>query len=337
MTNRSTGPACGNNPHHQMSDGDRQTVADFRSYLELRAATWEQLERAIWVDGDPLMEAIAAAVWEHCRTERPSRVIDHPRNIAAVAAAVARAAASSAGQAPATDRADDDVRDQVLHALDFAYCQGIGYSTPEELLAAYDASRTPAPAGQAEAVLRLVETALGDTLVASARDEALAGIAAVLHATPVGQAAVLTDSERQFLAFALDLAQEQMFSRGDEFTDEDEAALKLLRRMADETPAAEVVPCVNPEPHCAHLHSGLRKGIAVHGRCPGEPAAGARQDEPRPSTPPCVHCTHPKSDHDGRADHRAKHSPLVAGEPWCHACNASCDYAATARQDGAQP
>lgn len=40
----------------------------------------------------------------------------------------------------------------------------------------------------------------------------------------------------------------------------------------------------------------------------------------------CSRCTHPKRDHDGRTDHREKHSPLVAGEPWCHACNAACDY-----------
>ncbi len=53
---------------------------------------------------DPLLEAIADAVWRECRTERPSAVVDHPRNIAAVAAAVARAV-SSAGQAPATETA----------------------------------------------------------------------------------------------------------------------------------------------------------------------------------------------------------------------------------------
>ncbi|MFF6904547.1 hypothetical protein ACFY9Q_01225 [Streptomyces sp. NPDC012389] len=49
---------------------------------QLRAA-------AVWVDGDPLMEAMAAAVYEQCRTE-PSVVVDDPRNIAAVAATVAR-------------------------------------------------------------------------------------------------------------------------------------------------------------------------------------------------------------------------------------------------------
>ena len=37
--------------------------------------------------------------------------------------------------------AGTDLREQVLHGLDFAYCNGIGYETPEKLLAAYDASR----------------------------------------------------------------------------------------------------------------------------------------------------------------------------------------------------
>ena len=43
-----------------------------------------------WVDGDPLMEAIAAAVHERCETGDAGIVHDDPRNIAAVAAAVAR-------------------------------------------------------------------------------------------------------------------------------------------------------------------------------------------------------------------------------------------------------
>jgi hypothetical protein len=67
-------------------------------------------------------------------------------------------AATPAGPAPATNR-DTDVRDQVLHALDFAYCQSLGYSTPEELLAAYDTSRTVQAATDRDA----------DVLVAEAR------------------------------------------------------------------------------------------------------------------------------------------------------------------------
>ncbi|WP_242594554.1 hypothetical protein [Streptomyces sp. GB4-14] len=89
---------CGNDPRAQLTDGDRQAVDNFRAYLGLRATSRELLETAVWVDGDPLMEAMAAAVWEHCRTEHaPAVVVDDPRNIAAVAAVVARAV-SSAGQ-----------------------------------------------------------------------------------------------------------------------------------------------------------------------------------------------------------------------------------------------
>lgn len=55
---------------------------------------------AVWVDGDPLMEAIAAAVWEQCgRSDSGSCVEDDPRTIAAVAAAVS--------VPPPATRADD--------------------------------------------------------------------------------------------------------------------------------------------------------------------------------------------------------------------------------------
>lgn len=48
--------------------------------------------RTTWQDGDPYLEAIAAAVWEHCAKEYGSGiVIDDPRNIAEAVAATARA------------------------------------------------------------------------------------------------------------------------------------------------------------------------------------------------------------------------------------------------------
>ncbi|MGW1433093.1 hypothetical protein ACWD6K_31295 [Streptomyces sp. NPDC002431] len=49
--------------------------------------------------------------------------------------------------------------------------------------------------------------------------------------------AELNDAERQFLTFALDLAADEMASR-DGFTDEDEAALEMFRRMAAEPDGA---------------------------------------------------------------------------------------------------
>jgi hypothetical protein len=64
-------------------------------------------------------------------------------------------AAAPAGPAPATD----DVRAQLLHALDFSYCQGLGYGTPEELLAAYDASRAELPAPDQQTAVTVDELA----------------------------------------------------------------------------------------------------------------------------------------------------------------------------------
>lgn len=56
----------------------------------------------VWQDGDPLMEAIAAAVYEHCEVQRGSGlVIDDPRNIAAAATAGIRDAARQAAGQPA--------------------------------------------------------------------------------------------------------------------------------------------------------------------------------------------------------------------------------------------
>jgi hypothetical protein len=73
--------------------------------------TIDQTPPAVWIDGDPLMEAIAAAVWERCERSDSGLVIDDPRNIAAAAVA----AVSSVGQAPATDHTA--LREQIAEAL----------------------------------------------------------------------------------------------------------------------------------------------------------------------------------------------------------------------------
>ncbi|MFB6665915.1 hypothetical protein [Streptomyces parvus] len=65
----------------------------------------DQLRAAVWVDGDPLMEATACAVWEQCRTEN-SIVVDDPRNIAAVAATVARQLLGTTAAEDVTPSAD---------------------------------------------------------------------------------------------------------------------------------------------------------------------------------------------------------------------------------------
>ncbi|MCX5336926.1 hypothetical protein [Streptomyces sp. NBC_00140] len=55
---------------------------------------------------------------------------------------------------------------------------------------------------------------------------------------PADRAAALTEAERTMLAYALDQAQEHIWSR-DGFTDEDQAAVTSLRRLAAEAPAPE--------------------------------------------------------------------------------------------------
>jgi hypothetical protein len=49
----------------------------------------------------------------------------------------------------------------------------------------------------------------------------------------------LTGPERAMLTFALDLADDAIASRGDEFTDDDRTALASLRRMADAAEAGD--------------------------------------------------------------------------------------------------
>ncbi|MFF3511567.1 hypothetical protein [Streptomyces sp. NPDC002573] len=109
MTEQPVGPRCGNNPNVRLTDGDRKAVADFKARLALQAAIKPYVDAAAWVGGDPLMEVIAAAVWEHCRTEGTSLVTDDPRNIAAVAAAVARAAEAQQQEPDDTDLTEPDI------------------------------------------------------------------------------------------------------------------------------------------------------------------------------------------------------------------------------------
>lgn len=93
-------------------------------------------------------------------------------------------------------------------------------------------------------------------------------------APATGQDAALTASERQFLRFALDLAFDRMVS-DDGFTDEDEAALEKLRRMAGETAATET-PDV-PVHACPEDGSGL---TGCCQRTPFELAADRMTEDP---------------------------------------------------------
>ncbi|WP_432130571.1 hypothetical protein [Streptomyces tendae] len=109
-------------------------------------------------------------------------------------AAVRSMAAAQSPAAPLPPAVQSPVREQLLNAIDFSYCQTLGFGTPEGLLAAYEASRTQTVDRDAlrEAVARAIYGAHSDVDVWDQADdhtravvyaEADAALAAVLPAT----------------------------------------------------------------------------------------------------------------------------------------------------------
>ena len=78
------------------------------------------------------------------------------------------------------------------------------------------------------------------------RYEAIADAVLAVLTEPADRAAVFSQTERDMLRYALDLAQDQIHSRGDEFTDEDQAAVDSLRRLAGGS-AGRVADDTQPE------------------------------------------------------------------------------------------
>ncbi|RPK56173.1 hypothetical protein EES43_24335 [Streptomyces sp. ADI96-02] len=70
---------------------------------------------------------------------------------------------------------------------------------------------------------------------------------------PADRAAVLTEAERTMLTYALDEAQEHIWSR-DGFTDEDQAAVTSLRRLAGEAAAGAHHPTTTRSYRLEHRH-----------------------------------------------------------------------------------
>jgi hypothetical protein len=99
----------------------------------------------------------------------------------------------------------------------------------------------------------------------------------VTDVTPADEAA-LSDTERQFLTYALDLAGDQMASRGNEFGAEDTAALETLRRLAGEAQQPETQARLAAYQTCGVCKSGYPTGGSC-GTCAfnARMAAGARQ------------------------------------------------------------
>ena len=103
----------------------------------------------------------------------------------------------------------------------------------------------------AEAALAAVESALGDTLLPAAREEALAGIVAVLP-PPADGAAVLREAADAVFALEYDVmvgeeGDENMGSMREAWDVGTIHASQLLRRMADET--ATETPSFTPPAH----------------------------------------------------------------------------------------
>jgi hypothetical protein len=76
----------------------------------------------------------------------------------------------------------------------------------------------------------------GRALVRWLDEDMVRAVSSVGQAPATDRTAVLSDAERTMLAYALDQAQENIWSE-DGFTDEDQAAVDSLRRLADESAA----------------------------------------------------------------------------------------------------
>ncbi|MFE9920440.1 hypothetical protein ACFYQA_02300 [Streptomyces sp. NPDC005774] len=111
--------------------------------------------------------------------------------------------------------------------------------------------------------------------------------------SPLDRAAAreLSTTERGTLRFALDLAQERMLSRGDEFTDDDEAAVDSLRRMAVQKVAG----------HATALET-------------------TNAYEPVAEQAKCAKCQQPFDPTDTRFDGKAQQD----GTPYCRRCVDRC-------------
>lgn len=262
---------------------------------------------AVWVDGDPLMEAIAAAVWEHCDTSGGySIVTDDPRNIAAVAATVARAQ-NAAGRAPAADRAA--LRESLAAAV--RSITVVGGAPPRCLVPVIDGSNPR--------MARIVDW--------QPLDDFLNAVVAVLPA-PADRAAEAPAATCSAQNHNYESGPRQCIRAAQHRSDHiDEHGFHWSDTVA-------VYPVAD---------GTFRKAIDVRAalrRVAAEPATTrhtdgeTQQSEPKPDTPRCTHCAHPKGDHSDRKDHTP--SRIVPRRPWCHACNATCDYDDQAAAGGAQ-
>ncbi|GGW81999.1 hypothetical protein [Streptomyces griseoloalbus] len=276
-------------------------------------------------------------------------------------AGLAALRALMAGQAPSIDQTAADVRDQVLHAIDFAYTTGVlGYSTPEELLAAYDASRVPAsvdraaPAAwvdghpQLEAIAAAVwehcgRSDSGTCVEDDPRNIAVAVLSAVLP-TAVDQAAPWLDA-----AAECNKAGGIYSERGaNDAADVAFALMETFLRKAGQaeyvaTPCSGPVPCEDGGEPCDVHERLMGHAEGDHELCApncGEPWLRRLADETQPTEAGrgCAHCGQPISRVTGTLAAWWVHAP--GGNTVCNPQQAASSPRATpkqaagARQDG---
>lgn len=136
-----------------------------------------------------------------------------------------------AGAGQAADQAG--LREQLLDALDFAYCRGLGYATPEDLLGAYETSRWAALVGEADRLRR--EGAALNARVEQVDDQVNTLRRAVVLSEPTDQAAVRAAALREAALHLYTALFPAVYNDlGQKAAEGVNRAVSELRRLADE-------------------------------------------------------------------------------------------------------
>ncbi|WTC56868.1 hypothetical protein OH715_16980 [Streptomyces cellulosae] len=216
--------------------------------------------------------------------------------------------------------------------------------------AAVSAAVAPPTLAVAEAALAIAEAALCDTLLPDAREEALAGIAAV---QTTDRAAVLADVERAIRTATGSCGYKA--EDGCDFCGGVDAALDQVRRMADETatetPAAEPTAEDIARAHVTSLHLIGEQLATIESwfweHLADVRDAGARQDQTATETPhTCDNCDGIDPDTCFNNPNRPpEQCPAAEFEDYGQQCQKPAGHnlhsfeeqpAAGARQDGAE-
>ncbi|WP_199888837.1 hypothetical protein, partial [Streptomyces badius] len=238
------------------------------------APTPEPSPAPAWVDGDPLMEALAAAVYEQCGTDAVSSiVVDDPRTIAAVAATVARQLLGTTEGAVVTPSADRRDRYAAAMALRDGHPEWPVRYEDDERDYRRRADAVMAVADAEQASLRAEAEGLDEALrgAISASEKAAAPPAPADRAAVLREAADIAESLREFTpAYG---------ARKSAQISENVGVLRVadhFRALADDA-AAGVQPPTTGEAH----PEGCTCGPHQLARLTTPPAAPAAPEEPQ--------------------------------------------------------